>query len=247
MYTYREACSFLKEARDRSANQDFDRDTALKGLGYSVGGVAAGSLAAIPVAYSHHQQAVKNPYRAGEALSPEMGEITQSMRKLYPSIKDTAIESTESMAAPKFVQRIANSYFPSIDTTFVASKNPSVLAHELGHASGRGSLLQRIGLNKRVRTGGTLGSFAMLGNEDTRDYAAPAYAASRLPLLMEEGRASVRALKGLHAVKGRQGVMQGLKTLLPAFATYAAPAAAGTAGIAYAAHKAKSRKEKNAK
>jgi hypothetical protein len=238
MYSYAEALDLLKESSAKHQDEGgYEVQTPLKGLGLSLGGEIAGTAAALPVLALHHHRAKNNPHKLGSGLSREMHDVKKTMRELYPHMGDVGVRSTEELTGtPAMMQRIADHYNPGSHKIMVASKSPEILAHELGHASGRNSILQRLATNKGLKNGGTIAGLGLLGHEDTRDYAAPVYAASRLPLLMEEGRASMRALKALHKLKGGKGISSGLKTLLPAFATYAAPAVAGTAGIHYAAN-----------
>ena len=99
--------------------------------------------------------------------------------------------------------------------------NPVTLAHELGHATSRnsGTFLRGPGLpnamyqvgNSLARSGtkGALAAAILAGSfdsEDKRKWAVPGIlAASQIPLLAEEGIASIRAMEGLRALKDITG------------------------------------------
>jgi len=139
---------------------------------------------------------------------------------------------------------------PRVPTAFIGPRSANaVVAHELGHLSGRSpisvfdesisaALPGRQATVARGRLPGIVaaalsnhysrkvapaifGASLLLDPESTVAKAAP-YAAFGvgLPVLWEEGRATMRAMKGLKAI-GRSR-LKGLARLLPGFASYAA-------------------------
>ena len=135
----------------------------------------------------------------------------------------------------------------------------STLAHEIGHATGRNSILRQIksgklqGLNlygasklfglygmfPLVAGGVAMGdtSFKKSKEDEVKQLtkgqiALGAGSSLYAPVLAEEARASKRALQMMHKIQGFKGVRKGLGNLLPAFGTYAA-AGLGPALMAY--------------
>lgn len=109
------------------------------------------------------------------------------------------------------------------------SAPPGIVAHEMGHASGR-PLIPHIGTSILGRAGKILAPLATLGLAVSPDSpAAPVMkygpAVLLAPEIMEEGRASLRALRALHSIGGKGAVGRGLLSLIPAFGTYLGAAA----------------------
>jgi len=123
-------------------------------------------------------------------------------------------------------------------------KSPSVLAHELGHASIHGNRLGRLVQNKFTTLAGTLGAPVVGGlggfasgfsdNENVQRAALAAPAILALPQLAYEAAASVKGLHSLHrSGASRKQLWNAAKTLAPAFGSYAAQAGTGVAGAAF--------------
>ena len=123
-----------------------------------------------------------------------------------------------------------SAYHPDINTIRHA-KNPrrGVFAHEMGHASGLNSKTMR----GRLTTGMYRSSLGMaagmaasplmaLHNNKYTEAAAPyAGAAAMSPILYEEGRASLNALKNIKHLHGNKAMLRSVPGLLGAFGTYA--------------------------
>jgi len=142
------------------------------------------------------------------------------------------------MDVPKNVRVSASSSTGDLGSFFDPERNrigvgrqsvPSSLAHELGHASGWRVPHKLYGASLRLGNLAALASIpaqAIAGRDSAvQPYLRYAPAALLSPVLVEEARASLRALRGLHAVKGWGGVGHGLLSLLPSFGTYAGLAA----------------------
>jgi hypothetical protein len=131
----------------------------------------------------------------------------------------------------------------------VHAKSPTTALHEYGHAHsfnrarkafGRtgtklhyGSIIASQKLT--VGIGGLAGAYAATSDNDkARKYAPAAVAASTVPLLVEEARASLSPAKHLWKTRGRKVAGEFLKKMAPAYGTYLAAAgtAVGTASIA---------------
>ncbi|MBW2691049.1 MAG: hypothetical protein JRE57_00265 [Deltaproteobacteria bacterium] len=144
-----------------------------------------------------------------------------------------------------FYQRVLKRDVPDLPSHIGLTRSSVPHAfHEIGHAAPiRGSVRARrlvqdigMGLGQRGRAG-ALARYAALGNvllppdEDASrarrfayDHAPEFVGATMLPELAEEGRASLRAVRGakLHNI----GTLRAIKELAPAFGTYIASAAA---------------------
>jgi hypothetical protein len=124
-------------------------------------------------------------------------------------------------------------YEPSANTMF---KDPALLMHELGHANYYKHLGKNMGM---LRMPGMLGGMiASMGlgassDPDVSKYAPAAVLAGMTPTLIDEGYATGSALKHIHGVQGRAGVLRALKTLGPAGLSYLAQAAIPAAAMAW--------------
>lgn len=120
------------------------------------------------------------------------------------------------------------------------SKNPSILAHELGHADIHGSRAGRalqnpatISLGGAAPAVGQLtGAFSGLSdNKRVQQAGILAPALLSLPQLAFEAGASIQGLRRMRGAGANTAQMvQGLKTLAPAFGTYGTRAGLGVAG-----------------
>ena len=109
--------------------------------------------------------------------------------------------------------------------------SPGILAHELGHASGKrmfgGTKLQMLsrGVGKLGAGLATLGQIYTDPESTATKILQYGPGVAMLPALGEELRASFRGLKGLKRLGGKGAMLRGLLSTVPAFATYAATAA----------------------
>lgn len=106
----------------------------------------------------------------------------------------------------------------------------SILAHEFGHASGRPLLpVKYTAPVANIARG--LGFLSLLGQlgaaPDSPAASALQYgpAALMAPHLIEEGRASLRAMRALKQIAGTKAALRGLASLIPGWGSYAAAAA----------------------
>lgn len=130
----------------------------------------------------------------------------------------------------------ANGAGPHISTD--GSRNPSILAHEMGHADINSNRMGRMLQNEHTHGLGALaeggastlvGGLTGLSNNQTVQRAGVlAPAVMSLPQLAYEAGASIQGLRRMHgAGANRQQMIQGLKTLGPAFGAYATRAGFG--------------------
>ena len=108
---------------------------------------------------------------------------------------------------------------------FAESKNIPAIAHEMGHTvrSPIGKLSLMSPLLHPVALLGGIG--AALSESETAQAAAPYIAgAGTIPTLLEEGRASAHALRGIGKAEGTRAALSAAGRLAPAFGTYAAGA-----------------------
>lgn len=130
---------------------------------------------------------------------------------------------------------------------------PSMVAHEMGHLSGKS---KRFGLRNKTyarivprmqalaKPAGAVAGFLSSAKADGKDqgavketarggaYGAAAGLAAASPNLFEEGRASVRAVRGLKSVGVRGKALRAVKgTLTRGFGSYAGAAALGGAAL----------------
>jgi hypothetical protein len=123
------------------------------------------------------------------------------------------------------------------------SKNPAILAHELGHVDIHNNRLGKMLQNPATISAGGIapgvGSLAgavsgMTDNETAQKAGLLAPALLSLPQLAFEAGASIQGLRRMRgAGANTQQLLQGAKTLAPAFGTYATRAGLGAAN-AYA-------------
>lgn len=119
------------------------------------------------------------------------------------------------------------------------SMNPSILAHELGHADIHknrfGKLLQNPGTitagSVAPGVGGLTGAASGFSdNKRVQQAGIAAPALLSLPQLAFEAGASIQGMRRMHGAGANQAQMlQGLKALAPAFGTYATRAGTGVA------------------
>ena len=198
-------------------------------------GLAVLGMGVAPMALAHGSMA------SGLAGAPASEELVEQLARRINLPKDVVLRDyAQSPIAPGWHNlwgRVENPHYipgefdpsgkPSI---YTSKKTPAaVLAHEMGHASGRSVPLPLIAGGKALGGLGILGSALAMPHLDPEGTAAKTipYAAAGMwaPVLAEEARASARAMKALPA--GMR--LRGLLGLLPAFMTYA-----GGAGAAYA-------------
>ncbi len=120
------------------------------------------------------------------------------------------------------------------------SKNPSILAHELGHADINRSRLGRLAQNPLGISAGAMagnvgaltgGATAFSDDERVQRAGVLAPLALSAPQLAFEAAASVQGLRRMRgAGANAKQLLHGAKTLAPAFGTYAGRAAAGSMG-----------------
>lgn len=181
-------------------------------------------------------------------LTGDMKRVLKDMQKKYPNLQGIEIKSTNKL--PRSLRdnnlyvfdKVHKAILPYLakhnlkpGTVYLSKKNAPILAHELGHAAGERkkaySFARSIPLAPLL--GATAGTIA-LGDEDRRDYAPYIVAAGQMPLLLEEAKASARALQAMARTRGGKGVADGLKVLVPAFATYGVAASTEVATQALA-------------
>lgn len=149
-------------------------------------------------------------------------------RELAPTIKivdvprwRSSVMIPEGGSFPKILRPLEEKMYAAMDlpmhevrkaldkggAVFAPTKNPAILAHELGHASLRSTKARRLAW-KTGRMGGLIGgslaASAMLSSDDPKDWkvkAAPAVAAvGAAPLLLDEALSSKRGLEALKKV-----------------------------------------------
>ena len=145
---------------------------------------------------------------------------------MYVPPTNTAIE--------KKLQKFLQKFNPDIEPNHIlisdsVKHNPYVLAHELGHAKNvkRNTLPSRLyspsGMIGALSFFGGLGTASLVDDE----YISPVLqgtsgvvAASKIPLLLEEASASIKAHKLLKKLDPSITKMKSLKSLGPAYMTY---------------------------
>lgn len=132
---------------------------------------------------------------------------------------------------------------------YVHAKSPDVAMHEYGHANNfnkyrkaAGSkglkakvIMHSLSQRSALGLGGLAGAYAATSdNKKARDIAPYAVAASTVPMLAEEARATLSPAKHLLKTRGAKVAKSFLKKMAPAYGTYVAAAgtAAGTAVLA---------------
>jgi hypothetical protein len=198
------------------------------------------------------QNSIQNGRKMTDA---EAAEFAKYHKEHHPDVKITT-KRPKGLDGPAYAPRSKLIYSPH-------TAHPSILAHEMGHASGVGrhlkSYIQPIQHLYRMGHGAAVVATAIGGQrwamkgktEKERDerlkklqIGSAAGGAAALPLLAEEGRASLRAVN-LGRKLGKGG--EYARHLLPAFGTYAAIPVGLTAGSLYGLHKLResNRKKKN--
>lgn len=234
-------------AKIAAAKKKNKKNIVLTGAG--VGGL--GGIVAQDLSYATALPSIRN----GRAMTPEEAEaFKQYHAKHIPDVKVVpGIRVKDSAGRARLVT--SPMYAPD-HKIIVAPKtaHPAILAHEMGHASGLGRhtltgltaglahMGRSLGPAIGAGAGALLAPWAMRGKtEDERDdrlkklqIGVGAGGAAALPLIAEEGRASLRAVN-LGRQTGRG--LEYARHLLPAFGTYVALPAGLTAGAMYGLHK----------
>lgn len=149
----------------------------------------------------------------------EKKRLAKLLRKHMELPKDVSVRTD-------LPSNLQSHYHPFLNEIRTGKKPiPSVLAHEMGHASGKPFV--PFGASIPLgRLGSLLSIPALLGQAYTDPESTTTKAlqygpgALQVPMLLEEGRASARALRGLYRAAGAKTALKGLLSLLPAYATY---------------------------
>ncbi len=176
--------------------------------------------------------------------------LTENHVKSYVKKKD--LEHVNRVHADHFTEAHYNpndSHFGK--GPYVRGHSPEAILHEYGHAHSYNNAAKKVGKGfakarfgsiiasqKSVMgIGGLAGAYAATSdNEKVRKYAPAAVAASTVPLLAEEARASLSPIKHLYKTEGKAAAKHLAKRLAPAFGTYVAGAAAAVGAASWAKH-----------
>ena len=147
------------------------------------------------------------------------------LQKVMHLPEDIEIRLADSMLKSHFdpINRVIRTDYPI---------SPGILAHEMGHASG---LAAKRPLWHAIPIGGKiLGMPAAAASLIAQAYTDPGSTATKAwryapaalltPTILEEIRASSRALQGLYRAGGKGAMLKGLLPLVPALGTYLAAA-----------------------
>jgi len=193
-------------------------DNELKGLHAGLGVASGTGVASLGAVAGGHALERKLTDAA------ERSRLVGALKKNMPLRKGVTIHTD----APSF---LLSRFDPSEKRISVSSKpTPSVLAHEMGHASGKrmagGNVLQ-MGSRITGKYGVPVSLIAQAFTDpDSTTTKALQYGPSiaMIPMLAEELRASTRAAIALKRLGGKGAMLRGLLSLVPAFGTYAATA-----------------------
>lgn len=199
---------------------------------------------------------------AGIGLGAVLSKFIDKDIKTDKEFKDTADNLKKQTKSPStryfLTDHPAKSYFSPKEDAVVSGKNKAIMAHEFGHVDAYKNKYPKVlgkKLTKLVRPLATFGPTAVaLGiggtvasrsDKDTktdkflRENAGAITAASSVPLLADEAYASIKGTKMLKKLEPGYSKAKALKTLLPAFGTYALGAVPAIAFAHYQAESAK--------
>lgn len=140
--------------------------------------------------------------------------------------------------APQIVPAPTTYHLPDGRTIVAGNGTDIATMHEMGHATGSRIIPKKVsgltrGLALRLRAPGIVGAAALGATDDpnegmsgTAKALTGGHGVMYAPTLLEEGRASKRALQALYRLEGLRGVGRGALPLATAFGTYATAAAA---------------------
>lgn len=157
--------------------------------------------------------------------------IRKAMGAPYVPIIRGAEHSTFTPQAADAMNWLAERFpnlfgFPFYSPEIIAeSKNIPAIAHEMGHTirSPIGALSMGSPIIRAAALLGGLGA-ALSEEESTQEIAPYIAGAGTLPTLLEEGRASAHAIRGIKRAEGLKAALSATGRLAPAFGTYAAGA-----------------------
>ena len=201
--------------------------------GYAAGGgvVAGGSLGALGIAGAGGLAERK---LSGGVASPEFTKKLRGAMRVPADVKIQEPPINLFRSNPIKESFLGSHFNPETKSVHVPKETvpKGILAHELGHASGKVFLGKNVqGVSRLL--GGSLGVpisliAQMYTDPDSTATKAFRYAPGAImaPALIEEIRASAKGLRGLSRVGGKGAALKGLLSTLPGFASYAAMAAA---------------------
>lgn len=200
----------------KTADSHLDRGEALAATGLATAGLGLGA---------------GGLFRGGHALERALTPVDSHLGHGLAEPLRGAMNASKDLSLGTVPTFAGSHYNPSARAVNVShSSAPSVLAHELGHATGKNIPWGLYAASKGLGGIGAIGAMigqAFTDSGSTADNAITyAPAAISLPFLAEEARASMRGLRGLHRVGGKGMALRGLLSLLPAFGTYALSAGA---------------------
>jgi len=204
--------AFMEKVSGSNKNENRAKAVALGAIAAPV----AANLGAVGLAAGG--SALENKLTPGGAAGNDMLQGLRSHMNVDPRV---SVEFGGQIRHPLMAH-----YDPRAKAVRVAHKTPpSLLAHELGHASGKpilgwgGQAVSRK-LAPLLALAGTAGQ-AWTDPDSTATNVlryGPAVAAA--PTFAEEVRATTRGMKGLHRTGGKGAALKGLLSLLPALGTY---------------------------
>lgn len=166
-------------------------------------------------------------------IDPETAARAEKIRKAIGAPKVPIERGPQHFSISPQISNITNWlhkkvpwYVPFGETTpVILARSPNIpaIAHEIGHTVK--SPIAPIGVipSKSLRPLGIIGGLAaaLSENEDLQKWAPAIGASGTLPLLLEEGRASGHALRGIAKTEGTKEALKALKVLAPGFGSYA--------------------------
>ena len=211
------------------------RESFAKKMGIGMLGSTAAGLAAAPVLRLLNMSAAG---ARGVRLSAEQTRALQQSLNAQKVVVREADGLAQSVYLPRYAARMAG--MGDAPIVHAPKARGEILAHELGHHVGRRSstaakAMKAVSLPARaLKLAPTL--VAAFGQRDSKslDYGTPAAAlALGAPDLVDEGRASIRGIRGLRAagVKDR-ALRRAKRTLSKTYATYLGATAAAAASPA---------------
>lgn len=158
---------------------------------YSIKGLLAGAVSGEGAVHLYNKfinkPAVDSVLKSFEKevtdkITPDMKKVISAAKKRYPEIKEIQVKIT-----PEDIRNLDKTYqnvylsedsFHPVNKTeimpkgiYVSTKNPSVLAHELGHASDFNKHPMSGKIYSGINQLGNLGALSLLGSDEYRDYA----------------------------------------------------------------------------
>ncbi len=154
----------------------------------------------------------------GELIDPELLKRVEKIRKTI-NAPNIPLQKGVSHA---FVAHPVHPY-----PKWITASHPNVaaIAHEMGHSIDSPIRTFSKATPRLIPAAFFAGMMSAFSDNETLQTLAPLFSASGLlPELLEEGRASAHALRGIAKAEGARSALQAAGRLAPAFGTYAAGA-----------------------